>query len=76
MAGNSIEFGANSLLEPEAVAKLLRKSVTTLLRWRCNGFGPAFIKIGGTVAYHPTDIEAFLPAQRREGTGASVRDQG
>jgi predicted DNA-binding transcriptional regulator AlpA len=66
------QLDVGHLLEPEAVAKILGKSRATLARWRCDGFGPAFIKIGGSVAYCPADVEAFIRAQRRlRTTGAS-----
>jgi hypothetical protein len=71
VAENS-KFSVNCLLQPEAVAKILRKSVPTLARWRCDGFGPAFVKIGGSVAYLPSDVQAFLLAQRRHSTVAGA----
>lgn len=35
----------------------------TLERWRSIGFGPAFLKLGGRVAYRLADVEAFEAAQ-------------
>jgi hypothetical protein len=72
MAEDSTEFSVNYLLQPEAVAKILRKSVPTLARWRCDGFGPAFVKVGGSVAYLPADVQAFLLAQRRRSTAGGA----
>ena len=41
-------------------------SPRTLERWRWLGQGPAFLKIGGRIAYRLSDVEAFEIAQRRE----------
>jgi Helix-turn-helix domain len=75
VAENSTEFSVNCLLQPEAVAKILRKSLPTLARWRCDGFGPAFVKIGGSVTYLPSDVQVFLLAQRRESTAENHERQ-
>ena len=40
-------------------------SPRTLERWRSIGFGPAFLKLGGRVAYRLVDVEAFEAAQRQ-----------
>lgn len=34
-------------------------SSITLRRWRQEGFGPAYLKMGGRVLYRPEDIRAF-----------------
>ena len=44
-------------------------SPRTLERWRWLGQGPAFLKLGGRVAYRLEDIEAFEAAQTRDATG-------
>jgi hypothetical protein len=41
-------------------------SARTLERWRSRHQGPAFLKLGGRVAYRIEDIEAFEAAQRQE----------
>ena len=43
-----------------------RLSPRTLERWRCQGTGPAFLKVGGRVVYRLDDIEAYEADQRRE----------
>ena len=50
------------------VAEYLNVQVATLRRWRWSGEGPRFIKLGGAVRYDPTDVQAFIDAQRREST--------
>lgn len=46
-------------------------SARTLERWRWLGQGPAFLKIGGRVAYRLEDIESFEADQRRAPTTIS-----
>lgn len=38
----------------------------TLERWRWEGNGPRYLKVGGRVLYRLTDIEAYEAAQFRE----------
>jgi hypothetical protein len=46
-------------------------SPRTLERWRWLGQGPAFLKLGGRVAYRLEDIEAFEAAQTRDVSGGT-----
>ena len=48
------------------VARRWRLSPRTLERWRWLGQGPAFLKLGGRVAYRLEDIEAFEVAKTRQ----------
>ena len=50
------------------VARRWCLSPRTLERWRWLGQGPAFLKLGGRVAYRLEDIEAFEAAQIRDAT--------
>ena len=52
-------------LNQRELAKRWGISPRTLERWRSIGFGPAFLKLGGRVAYRLSDIEAFEAAQRQ-----------
>ena len=36
---------------------------STMAHWRCEGRGPAFIKIGPRVAYRGRDLNAWLDAR-------------
>ena len=36
-------------LKPDAAAEYLGKSASTLAQWRHKGFGPIYVKIGGSV---------------------------
>jgi Helix-turn-helix domain len=46
-------------LSPQEAAAFLRKSPTTLSRWRTEQKGPSFAKIGGSVSYRRSDLEDY-----------------
>jgi predicted DNA-binding transcriptional regulator AlpA len=47
------------------VSTMTDLSVLTLRRWRSQGKGPRFLKLGGAVRYRLSDVEAWLLAQYR-----------
>lgn len=50
----------SSALAAEAeVARRWGRSVRTLQRWRAEGYGPAYIRIGGCIFYRVDDVLAF-----------------
>lgn len=63
MADNPINIWTESdpwSLAPErALAQRWNKSLRTLQRWRGEGYGPPYIRIGGTVHYRVADVLAF-----------------
>lgn len=60
------------LLNEKAAAERLGLAVKTLQKWRWTGGGPVFAKLGGTVRYRVSDIDAFVAANVR----ASTSDRG
>jgi hypothetical protein len=50
---------ASNFITDRELARLWRKAVRTLQRYRCDGTGPAFLKIGGSIFYREGDIAAF-----------------
>lgn len=58
-------------LTQKALARRWCLSPRTLERWRWLGQGPAFLKLGGRVAYRLEDVEAFEAAQTRDATSTS-----
>jgi hypothetical protein len=54
------------------VAIMLGCSVHALRRWRWNGEGPRFYKIGRNVRYRPCDLDDFIAERARRSTS----DQG
>ena len=48
------------LLDKNETAQLLQKSTKTLDLWRKRGYGPAYLRIGGTIRYDRQAVDAFL----------------
>ena len=55
-------------LKVAAAAERLGLSPSTLNKWRVQGCGPKFVKLGRSVAYRPADIDAWLAEQVRGST--------
>jgi predicted DNA-binding transcriptional regulator AlpA len=58
------------LIDTPALAKKLGIQANTLEKWRVRGEGPTYVKIGRRIAYHPTDVEAWLVTCRTNSTSA------
>ena len=54
------------LLNENEAAALLGLAVATLRRWRSDGRGPRFTKLGDSVRYERESLSAFVEAGRRE----------
>jgi predicted site-specific integrase-resolvase len=55
-------------LNTKEAAKRLRVSARTLEKWRVQGTGPVFLKIGRLCFYTEDAITAWLNSRRREST--------
>ena len=49
-----------TLLTQREAATLLHLSERTLERLRVSGTGPKFVRLGRSIRYRPTDIEAYI----------------
>jgi len=56
------------LTEGEA-AGILKVSLTSVRRWRRQGSGPVYRKLGRTVRYRPEDLADFVGSALRRETG-------
>jgi len=56
------------LLTEHQAAEILNIKATTLRRWRWEGKGPSFRKIGASVRYAPADLENYINAAARQNT--------
>jgi predicted site-specific integrase-resolvase len=56
------------ITEAEA-ANILRVSLTSLRRWRREGRGPVYRKLGKSVRYRPQDLADFVGSALRRETG-------
>jgi hypothetical protein len=70
----------NTISEPliteREAAGILRVSVTSLRRWRREGSGPVYRKLGRTVRYRPYDLSDFVASAGRRETGWRQRQAG
>ena len=66
---NAIPFPR--LLTTDEAAEYLRVSVSFLMKKRLQGDGPRFRKIGRSVRYTETDLEAYLRQSARTSTSES-----
>ena len=51
------------------VAATLSVSVQTVRRWRYDGGGPDFLRLGGSIRYREADVEKWMAAQRVSSSG-------
>lgn len=58
----------HAMLRERELAERWRTSQRTLQRWRAEGRGPAFLRIGDAIRYPMADILAY-EARRRGGEG-------
>ena len=54
-----------ALLTEVETANLLRISLGSVRRWRQEGRGPVFRKLGRSVRYRPADLSDFVASARR-----------
>jgi len=66
------EGNMSALLRENEVSTRLGLSVRTLQKWRLEGRGPRFVKLGNAVRYDPADLDLFV----REGARRSTSDAG
>jgi hypothetical protein len=62
------------LLREHDAAALLALKPTTLRRWRLEGKGPRFRKIGRAVRYHLDDLASFIDSSVRLSTSDTGAD--
>jgi predicted site-specific integrase-resolvase len=65
---------AARLLSEREAGQLLRVSPRTLQRWRQTGAGPAYLKMGHRVLYHPTVLGDWLQQNLRTKTEQYARE--
>ena len=59
------------LVTERDASELLGVSVRTLQKWRLQGNGPRFVKLGHAVRYDVKDLEAYIESARRRSTSDS-----
>lgn len=56
------------LIAPADLAEQLSVTIGQLAQMRYLGTGPEYVKVGTRVRYAPSDVQAWLDAQRRART--------
>ncbi|HOQ47571.1 MAG TPA: helix-turn-helix domain-containing protein [Bryobacteraceae bacterium] len=56
------------LLNEWQVADSCSISVLTLRKWRSEGRGPRYVKIGALVRYRPDDVDAWIQSHASQST--------
>jgi len=54
------ETKVNELMTGPEAAEFLRVSPQTLPRWRFDGTGPAFVRVGRKILYRRADLEEYV----------------
>jgi len=62
-----------ALVTEGEAASLLRVSLTSVRRWRREGRGPVYRKMGRSVRYRQDDLADFIASARRIETGWRAR---
>lgn len=62
-------------LDQSGTADYLGVAVRTLENWRCRRYGPRYVKIGGSVRYRQSDLDAWLAAQTVDPTRREASSQ-
>ncbi len=57
-----------SALRVNEAASRLGLSASTLNKWRTQGKGPKYVKLGRAVCYRPTDLDAWVHDQLKSST--------
>jgi predicted DNA-binding transcriptional regulator AlpA len=66
-----------SLLDRNEASEYLGIPVSTMNRWRVDGVGPAFLKLGARVRYDLRELDHWLESRCRQSTnGARSHGRG
>jgi hypothetical protein len=61
--GTAPNAGSHAFVPDTIAATLIGSTPATLRRWRYEGRGPRYTKIGSTVRYKVADLESFVAAR-------------
>ncbi|MHA6687663.1 helix-turn-helix transcriptional regulator [Mesorhizobium sp. A556] len=67
-------FPARQMLRTPQAAQYLGISASSLNKYRVFGGGPVFCKVGRSVVYNPTDLDAWLASCRRTSTSDNGKE--
>jgi hypothetical protein len=58
------DMNFQGLLKASVLSEQLCVTEGTLAKWRLDGRGPCFVRVGRRIAYDPADVAAWLDARR------------
>ncbi len=73
MKWKQMENKMNKLINTKGVSRMTGLSESTLTKLRMTGGGPKFIKLGRSVVYDPSDVEAWIDNHRVSSTSEASR---
>ena len=59
------EYAVRPLLDETALARRIHRETPTLKRWRVEGKGPVFLRVGKLIRYSVIDVEAWLKSDAK-----------
>lgn len=68
MAAQAHSHDDSPLCTPQESAKYLKSNARTLERWRTEGNGPRYVKVGRRVHYRRAALDAWIEQQERSHT--------
>jgi helix-turn-helix protein len=63
---------ADECLDERVAARVLNTAPATLQKWRWEGKGPRFLKVGRLVRYRRSELERYLASVERSSTSDSA----
>jgi hypothetical protein len=61
------------LMPPAAAGEYLGGiAKQSLAKWRCEGRGPEFVRVGGRIMYERSALDAWVDARRRNSTSEAA----
>jgi hypothetical protein len=69
---NNMRLSGDQRIGERDAAQLLGVHADTLRRWRDEGNGPAYFRIGGAISYALEDLAAYIVAGRHSASGTRM----
>lgn len=63
MTENSVAYPSRVTMTVPEAASYLGLAVSTLNKWRVYGGGPRFLKLGRSIRYRQSELDAYLDSQ-------------
>jgi hypothetical protein len=67
-----VHIGQLRLLKPSDIATKIDTKPSTLAKWRLDGVGPPYIKVGGRVMYDEDTVEHWMRSRMVKSTSEAL----